>query len=695
MGVLDKRRRVGLDDVPDRADRLVGFAPEDRLLMECSRVEIGPDGAERISALLARPLDWDAILEASIRHGVTPLVWHGLRSAGAAESVPAQTAELLQLLHQQSGQRNRRLFATLGGIVAALRAVGVDPVGLKDIGLAVDVYPEPGLRPMGDLDLLIRREDWTAAAGCLERLGFLARPSSDVPYTHQYAPAQHFRRARDEIWIDLQWNVMEREWDSYGEGRFTYDGLGMWQRAQEIPLDGFALRVPTLEDMLFHLCLHLEGHRYSELVLFCDIAELLRRRGSELRWDELLRITRRYRAEASVYYVLLLTERLLSAPLPSEVLDELKPPYFDGSLHAPLFGNLGQLHLSLDQIRLSVAPPPQLMDGLERATRLQTAQALRLQTELHRIASAFREGGGTLILFDGRPSVRMFPDPAVPAFEPVDIYVLAHDEQLLREALGTARTLEIETRDPTLVDERPSLRLVPEWPADPLATPDEEEMTNARSALRSVRYSLAPAHEDPASARLIARALGPEELVLAIAAKVGAARDDRLFVLCPLLEVMRGLSDGFDADRVLELASRRGVLAEVCAGLAIAAGLAGPPDGQSLPGAAADIPPQRVLEWARYGPTSMRRYPWLRTAYYFAFVVTATPGLGPKCRYVGRSLRRNGRDEEPAVLPALLREVATGLRGARAAASIGIQDLAHWIEPSTAALLDGRLPAAG
>ena len=63
----------------------------------------------------------------------------------------------------------------------------------------------------------------------------------------------------------------------------------------------FRVASPRARGATFHLCLHLEGHIYSELVLFCDIAELVRRYREDLDWSALVDVTRRYRAESSVY----------------------------------------------------------------------------------------------------------------------------------------------------------------------------------------------------------------------------------------------------------------------------------------------------------------------------------------------------------------------------------------------------------
>jgi hypothetical protein len=73
--------------------------------------------------------------------------------------VPALPSALSDFLFEESlhsEARARRLFETLSGTIRALRAAGVEVVALKGAALAFFHYPDPALRPMGDLDLLLR-----------------------------------------------------------------------------------------------------------------------------------------------------------------------------------------------------------------------------------------------------------------------------------------------------------------------------------------------------------------------------------------------------------------------------------------------------------------------------------------------------------------------------------------------------------
>jgi Uncharacterised nucleotidyltransferase len=684
-----------------------GLAVEDQLLLQVCRLEITPDGARRTAELIACGPDWPYLLEASIRHAVAPLLKYGFddiaRVVDIDGKVPNAFLRNLDELYEGSARRNARLFDALGEVVEKLRNAGVEVLGLKDVQLAVGVYGDAALRPMGDIDLLVRREDWDKAVSVLPTLGFLPRPGNDVPYTRKYAMAQHFRRAEDEIWIDLQWNVLQREWDLYAEGSFTYDAQDMWRDPSTIGGLDFELKAPALEDMLFHLCLHLEGHRYCELVLFCDIAELLRRNAAEIRWDAFLELGRRYGAESSLYYVLLFVERLLDAPVPSAILDSLAPTFFHGALNAPLFGNLTSFHLALDEIRLKAAPPAEVLNGYERVVRRQAARAAGLDTELGGLITAFLGHGGALAIPGGRRSRRMFPDAALPSFEPVRLLILEQDRPSLEHVLAdrgflaagegrAAQTMRLASSDPVLAGDQSSLTLEAVWPSKLalLLVREEDGESNAASALRSVRAHLGATARDDMheTVRLEIYALRAEELVVALAADVGVGQEDRLFRCCSLIDLLRKLPEELDWRLVRELAANYGVADRVSAGLAVASAITDRARESGL-----DISAPRVFEWARYGPESVSRYPWLRAAYYFALSFAGTEGIKQKLAYLGRALlpgRRGG-----SVISRIAWDAVRGVTGSIARRPPSIRDFAYWVEPATLKRLSDQSELSG
>lgn len=83
--------------------------------------------------------------------GLTALV---SRCRGVS-ALPPPVAEFIFEEIPRARARANRLLETLAATVGALRTAGVEVVALKGATLAFFHYPDPALRPMGDLDLLL------------------------------------------------------------------------------------------------------------------------------------------------------------------------------------------------------------------------------------------------------------------------------------------------------------------------------------------------------------------------------------------------------------------------------------------------------------------------------------------------------------------------------------------------------------
>ena len=686
----------------------MGFALEERLLIQCSRTNMSEETITSASNLLRQRLNWDYILETSIRHGVSPLLYHGLNQVSEIVEldnlVPARIMEALQKLYRGNRSRNRRLYRVIADMSKAFQQVGIQALGLKDVQLAREVYPDIGLRPIADIDILIHPEDYSKAATCMGDLGFIPLPSSNIPYTLKYAWGQHFRRLTDEVWIDLQWNVIQREWDTYQEGNFDFEIDRMWRGARPMTIEDCQILVPKPEDMLFHLCLHLEGHAYAELILFCDIAELLRYYADRLDWKYFASIAKKYGAESSVYYVLLFVHHLFEASLPARLLGELEPACFEGNILNPLFGNLTPLHLSLDEIRLAASPPDELMSKFEAVVRRQAVGAMQLYKEIDDITHSFISSGGALVILDGTSSERMFPDPSLRAFEEICLFVLDDDLPRMRQTLTEcgfelrsahnpetyAKIWEFASVDPVLA-EQPTLMTLEvdiERELDHMFSAQDRRSASRRDmALRLLKAKLGGRENDSARipVQIKIMCLSPEDMLLCLSSRLGKKERHRLFGLCSVLEFFRGYSGPLDWQQIASAAQQYGVSRWACEGLLMARGLL---DNGSLPLTALrllfcseSLP--RVLEWARYGTSSLARYAGLKRAFLYLFSFLSVDGVNAKCRYLLRSFwgDHGNKPVLAGLTLELMRNVFSLLRSKN---EDTLREFAYWIEPESA-----------
>jgi hypothetical protein len=139
--------------------------------------EVGPISEElrqtRISSSVEgeEKAEHEAAAFAISTQGLSALV---ARLSGTA-ALPAPLSAFLFEEDLHCAARAKRLQETLEFVVLALRAASVEVVALKGAALAFFHYPDPALRPMGDLDLLLAEPgDLARATRALEGAGWRA-----------------------------------------------------------------------------------------------------------------------------------------------------------------------------------------------------------------------------------------------------------------------------------------------------------------------------------------------------------------------------------------------------------------------------------------------------------------------------------------------------------------------------------------
>jgi Uncharacterised nucleotidyltransferase len=171
-------------------------------------------------------------------------------------TLPAALSDFLFAENLHSEARARRLLETLSGTIRALRAADVEVVALKGAALAFFHYPDPALRPMGDLDLLLRDpRDLERATAALVGAGWVAL--FDTPRHRVFArrdervasPATEHPEnpVRLEVHTSFRLPVLGRVFDASAELR---------SRAATRDLDGVEVAIAAGPSLVRHLLVH-------------------------------------------------------------------------------------------------------------------------------------------------------------------------------------------------------------------------------------------------------------------------------------------------------------------------------------------------------------------------------------------------------------------------------------------------------
>ncbi|SDZ35461.1 Uncharacterised nucleotidyltransferase [Amycolatopsis xylanica] len=159
--------------------RLGGLTREADLLLALSRVRLDAAGQRRVHDFLGehgRTLDWGLFIELACAHAVLPLVGRNLVKLRLAHSAEGRALApyrwIYAYVYEGNRQRNLALRDEYAKVLRGLNGAGVDYAVRKGPVLVEGVYPDPGVRRMGDLDVLLKRESLAEFAAVAGELGY-------------------------------------------------------------------------------------------------------------------------------------------------------------------------------------------------------------------------------------------------------------------------------------------------------------------------------------------------------------------------------------------------------------------------------------------------------------------------------------------------------------------------------------------
>ena len=240
---------------------------------------------------------------------------------GEWAEVPREARERWRRERVEAAARHLVMSAELGRLLKAFDRASIATIPLKGPVLAELLYPDPGLRPCSDLDLLIRPGDVARTDVLLHDLGY--RRVADA-HSFEFDVA-HDRATLYEgssgVRVDLHWSLLS-------EPRFGWDehAANVWERVVPTSVGGQEAWSLSLEDLVLYLAAHLAVHHgVAGLLWQYDLFLLVERWGKVLDWNTVTARARRWRVRSAVYFALRTVEEVFDAGVPESVLAELEP----------------------------------------------------------------------------------------------------------------------------------------------------------------------------------------------------------------------------------------------------------------------------------------------------------------------------------------------------------------------------------
>lgn len=255
-----------------------------RFLVLCLRSRWAPECVAEAHALMqAGVVDWQGLWQLVEMEALAPLLYDCVRGR---QLVPPALEETLAQAYRESALRNAYQSLALEDVLQRLEEAAIPALVLKGAALGEPLYGNPALRPMVDIDLLLRPGQVEAACQTLAQADYRRMDPEPHPGLTLAFENELLLRKEDhpEITLELHWHLLN---SSFYQGRVPLDWF--WQTSRTVSLGGTQAQVLGLEASLLYLSAHLVlHHRGQGLRWLYDIAALVAVDPSRVDWDTLI-----------------------------------------------------------------------------------------------------------------------------------------------------------------------------------------------------------------------------------------------------------------------------------------------------------------------------------------------------------------------------------------------------------------------
>ncbi|UCH23596.1 MAG: nucleotidyltransferase family protein [Deltaproteobacteria bacterium] len=220
---------------------------------------------------LTANINWRSLREAMRQEGLAGIVYPYLKD----EDVPASELEKIQNSYHSLAAQNIIHLHALKHLEDVMGPEKIEIMTLKGASLLSQIYPSVGLRPMEDLDLMVRPDDRERFVQLLKHSGYQQNSKRSNSFT------------KGDVVIDLHTHALNTDRIQSREDLFPGGMDPIWESSIPWGADSRWVRRPGDVDNILLLSQHFLKHYYSRLIWLEDIYRLVRNRDQKF-WRKLL-----------------------------------------------------------------------------------------------------------------------------------------------------------------------------------------------------------------------------------------------------------------------------------------------------------------------------------------------------------------------------------------------------------------------
>jgi hypothetical protein len=178
------------------------------ILSLASRIQPSAQDLEALEQAMVDFDDWDRLITDAENFSVAPLLFTNLRASKVA--IPVEQKMKLFALVQRHKHENLARTTALNEITSACNRVLIPVIVLKGAFLAHSIYPDPSLRPMSDIDILVPPDRELEVMQILRNLGYSApeNPGSQYMNEHHHLPGAHKTVNSQQVLVEVHHSAL-------------------------------------------------------------------------------------------------------------------------------------------------------------------------------------------------------------------------------------------------------------------------------------------------------------------------------------------------------------------------------------------------------------------------------------------------------------------------------------------------------
>ena len=284
--------------------------PELQFLLCCSHSELNKKQLILAKEIIEKKINWDLFTKLTLNHGMAPLVSRNVIKH-FSKTVPEENKAVLRNFMIASTQSNLSLLKELINIFKLLTQNNIQCIPFKGLIVAQHIYGDFSMRKCGDIDILVKYDDFIKAKSIFLSQGF--QQTLDEQDEFDYLQMGLFHDSR-KINIDLHYGIPPKEVGIKASKLFT--------NVSYISIGNNNINTLSSIDMFLVLCINATKEYWNQSVYrYCDIHEFLK--NNAIDWDLLLKRANALKCKRMLYTALLVCRDLFAIPEEPDIVNKI------------------------------------------------------------------------------------------------------------------------------------------------------------------------------------------------------------------------------------------------------------------------------------------------------------------------------------------------------------------------------------